>query len=129
MAAYVSGAGRHGFGGARAVFRHDLRALGDARGDHRPLALLLLFIGIGLDRGVLTIILGAHHVFNVLRLGGRVLGAAGQLSIARSGRSRAWIWGVQPVRSLPPCDTLPIIAPAVISGLAVGLHAVIWTIW
>ena len=37
------------------------------------LSLLLLFIGIGLDRGVFTIILGAHHVFNVLRLGGRVL--------------------------------------------------------
>ena len=37
------------------------------------LSLLLLFIGIGLDRGVSDNHLGAYHVFNVLRLGRRLL--------------------------------------------------------
>ena len=58
------------------------------------LSLLLLFIGIGLDRGVLTIILGPHHVFNVLRLSRR-LGAAGQFrSLVGRGRSRSGVFVV-----------------------------------
>ena len=113
MAAYVLVRGGR-FWAAHVVFRHDLCALGDARGDHWPILCLLLFIGIGLDRGVLTIILAAHHVFNVLRLG-RGLGAAGQLSIARWKRPLLDL-GCSPLRSLSACDTLPIIAPAVISG-------------
>ncbi len=76
------------------------------------LSLLLLFIGIGLDRGVLTIVL-AHTTFSMCYVS--VVVSARLVSFDRSLEEAALDLGCSPFEAFR-LVTLPIIAPAVISG-------------
>ena len=76
------------------------------------LSLLLLFIGIGLDRGVLTIVL-AHTTFS--RCYVSVVVSSRLVSFDRSLEEAALDLGCSPIEAFR-LVTLPIIAPAVISG-------------
>ena len=76
------------------------------------LSLLLLFIGIGLDRGILTIIL-AHTTFSMAFVS--VVVSSRLASFDRSLEEAALDLGASPFEAFR-LVTLPIIAPAVISG-------------
>ena len=76
------------------------------------LSLLLLFIGIGLDRGVLTIVL-AHTTFSMCYVS--VVVSSRLVSFDRSLEEAALDLGCTPAEAFR-LVTLPIIAPAVISG-------------
>ena len=76
------------------------------------LSLLLLFIGIGLDRGVFTIIL-AHTTFSMAFVS--VVVSSRLMSFDRSLEEAALDLGCTPAQAFR-LVTLPIIAPAVISG-------------
>ncbi len=76
------------------------------------LSLLLLFIGIGLDRGVLTIVL-AHTTFSMCYVS--VVVSSRLVSFDRSLEEAALDLGCSPFDAFR-LVTLPIIAPAVISG-------------
>jgi len=76
------------------------------------LSLLLLFIGIGLDRGIFTIIL-AHTTFSMCYVS--VVVSSRLMSFDRSLEEAALDLGCSPVQAFR-LVTLPIIAPAVISG-------------
>jgi putrescine transport system permease protein len=76
------------------------------------LSLLLLFIGIGLDRGVLTIVL-AHTTFSMCYVS--VVVSSRLVSFDRSLEEAALDLGASPFEAFR-LVTLPIIAPAVISG-------------
>ena len=76
------------------------------------LSLLLLFIGIGLDRGILTIIL-AHTTFSMCYVS--VVVSSRLVSFDRSLEEAALDLGCTPFEAFR-LVTLPIIAPAVISG-------------
>jgi len=76
------------------------------------LSLLLLFIAIGLDRGVLTIVL-AHTTFSMCYVS--VVVSARLVSFDRSLEEAALDLGCTPFDAFRSV-TLPIIAPAVISG-------------
>lgn len=76
------------------------------------LSLLLLFIGIGLDRGVLTIIL-AHTTFSMCYVS--VVVSARLVSFDRSLEEAALDLGCSSFEAFR-LVTLPIISPAVISG-------------
>lgn len=76
------------------------------------LSLLLLFIGIGLDRGVLTIVL-AHTTFSMCFVS--VVVSSRLLTFDRSLEEAALDLGSSPFDAFR-LVTLPIIAPAVISG-------------
>ena len=76
------------------------------------LSLLLLFIGIGLDRGILTIVL-AHTTFAMCYGAGGV--SSRLTSFDRSLEEAALDLGCSPFEAFR-LVTLPIIAPAVISG-------------
>ncbi|MCM2562860.1 ABC transporter permease subunit [Lutimaribacter sp. EGI FJ00015] len=76
------------------------------------LSLLLLFIGIGLDRGILTIIL-AHTTFSMCFVS--VVVSSRLVSFDRSLEEAALDLGCTPFHAFR-LVTLPIIAPAVISG-------------
>ena len=76
------------------------------------LSLLLLFIGIGLDRGVLTIVL-AHTTFSMCFVS--VVVSARLVSFDRSLEEAALDLGCSSFEAFR-LVTLPIIAPAVISG-------------
>ncbi|MEM7519447.1 MAG: ABC transporter permease subunit [Pseudomonadota bacterium] len=76
------------------------------------LSLLLLFIGIGLDRGVLTIVL-AHTTFSMCYVS--VVVSSRLVSFDRSLEEAALDLGATPLEAFR-LVTLPIIAPAVISG-------------
>ncbi|RBI77546.1 putrescine ABC transporter permease PotI [Roseovarius sp. TE539] len=76
------------------------------------LSLLLLFIGIGLDRGVLTIIL-AHTTFSMCYVS--VVVSSRLVSFDRSLEEAALDLGCSTVQAFR-LVTLPIISPAVISG-------------
>ncbi len=76
------------------------------------LSLLLLFIGIGLDRGIFTIIL-AHTTFSMCYVS--VVVSSRLVSFDRSLEEAALDLGCTPMESFR-LVTLPIIAPAVMSG-------------
>ena len=76
------------------------------------LSLLLLFIGIGLDRGVFTIIL-AHTTFSMCYVS--VVVSSRLASFDRAFEEAALDLGCSPLQAFR-LVTLPIIAPAVISG-------------
>lgn len=76
------------------------------------LSLLLLFIGIGLDRGVLTIVL-AHTTFSMCYVS--VVVSSRLATFDRSLEEAALDLGCSPFQAFR-LVTLPIIAPAVISG-------------
>ncbi|MEO9516830.1 MAG: ABC transporter permease subunit [Paracoccaceae bacterium] len=76
------------------------------------LSLLLLFIGIGLDRGVMTIVL-AHTTFSMCFVS--VVVSSRLVSFDRSLEEAALDLGATPFEAFR-LVTLPIIAPAVISG-------------
>ncbi|WP_415405027.1 ABC transporter permease subunit [Tateyamaria sp. SN3-11] len=76
------------------------------------LSLLLLFIGIGLDRGVLTIVL-AHTTFSMCFVS--VVVSSRLVTFDRSLEEAALDLGASPFEAFR-LITLPIIAPAVISG-------------
>ncbi|MCV6585697.1 MAG: ABC transporter permease subunit, partial [Marinibacterium sp.] len=76
------------------------------------LSLLLLFIGIGLDRGVLTIVL-AHTTFSMCFVS--VVVSSRLVTFDRSLEEAALDLGCSPGAAFR-LVTLPIIAPAVISG-------------
>ena len=76
------------------------------------LSLLLLFIGIGLDRGVLTIVL-AHTTFSMCYVS--VVVSSRLATFDRSLEEAALDLGCSPAQAFR-LVTLPIIAPAVISG-------------
>jgi putrescine transport system permease protein len=76
------------------------------------LSLLLLFIGIGLDRGVLTIVL-AHTTFSMCYVS--VVVSSRLLTFDRSLEEAALDLGCSPFDAFR-LVTLPIIAPAVIAG-------------
>lgn len=76
------------------------------------LSLLLLFIGIGLDRGVLTIVL-AHTTFAMCYVS--VVVSSRLMTFDRSLEEAALDLGATPFETFR-LVTLPIIAPAVISG-------------
>ncbi len=76
------------------------------------LSLLLLFIGIGLDRGVLTIVL-AHTTFSMAFVS--VVVSSRLVTFDRSLEEAALDLGASPWDAFR-LITLPIIAPAVISG-------------
>lgn len=76
------------------------------------LSLLLLFIGIGLDRGILTIIL-AHTTFSMCYVS--VVVSSRLVNFDRSLEEAALDLGCSPFEAFR-LVTLPIIAPAVISG-------------
>ncbi|WP_417700184.1 ABC transporter permease [Pseudophaeobacter sp.] len=76
------------------------------------LSLLLLFIGIGLDRGVLTIIL-AHTTFSMCYVS--VVVSSRLMTFDRSLEEAALDLGCSAAQAFR-LVTLPIIAPAVISG-------------
>jgi|TARA_Y100000815_G_scaffold269725_1_gene292956 putrescine transport system permease protein len=76
------------------------------------LSLLLLFIGIGLDRGVLTIVL-AHTTFAMCYVS--VVVSSRLVTFDRSLEEAALDLGCSPMQAFR-LVTLPIIAPAVISG-------------
>ena len=76
------------------------------------LSLLLLFIGIGLDRGVLTVVL-AHTTFSMCYVS--VVVSSRLVSFDRSLEEAALDLGCSQLEAFR-LVTLPIIAPAVISG-------------
>ena len=76
------------------------------------LSLLLLFIGIGLDRGVFTVVL-AHTTFSMAFVA--VVVSSRLTSFDRALEEAALDLGATPFQSFV-LVTLPIIAPAVISG-------------
>ncbi len=76
------------------------------------LSLLLLFIGIGLDRGVLTIVL-AHTTFSMCYVS--VVVSSRLVSFDKSLEEAALDLGCSPFEAFR-LVTLPIIAPAVVSG-------------
>ncbi|MDE4193256.1 MULTISPECIES: ABC transporter permease [Rhodobacterales] len=76
------------------------------------LSLLLLFIGIGLDRGILTIVL-AHTTFSMCYVS--VVVSSRLVTFDRSLEEAALDLGCSPAEAFR-LVTLPIIAPAVISG-------------
>jgi len=76
------------------------------------LSLLLLFIGIGLDRGIVTIVL-AHTTFSMCYVS--VVVSSRLVSFDRSLEEAALDLGCTPFDAFR-LVTLPIIAPAVISG-------------
>jgi putrescine transport system permease protein len=76
------------------------------------LSLLLLFIGIGLDRGVLTIVL-AHTTFSMCYVS--VVVSSRLVTFDRSLEEAALDLGCSPAQAFR-LVTLPIIAPAVLSG-------------
>lgn len=76
------------------------------------LSLLLLFIGIGLDRGVLTIVL-AHTTFSMCYVS--VVVSSRLVSFDQSLEEAALDLGCSPFQAFR-LVTLPIIAPAVFSG-------------
>ncbi|WP_306006312.1 ABC transporter permease [Aquicoccus porphyridii] len=76
------------------------------------LSLLLLFIGIGLDRGILTIVL-AHTTFSMCFVS--VVVSSRLVNFDRSLEEAALDLGCSPFEAFR-LVTLPIIAPAVISG-------------
>ena len=76
------------------------------------LSLLLLFIGIGLDRGVLTIVL-AHTTFSMCFVS--VVVSSRLVTFDQSLEEAALDLGCSPLQAFR-LVTLPIIAPAVISG-------------
>jgi len=76
------------------------------------LSLLLLFIGIGLDRGILTIVL-AHATFSMCYVS--VVVSSRLVSFDQSLEEAALDLGCSPMQAFR-LVTLPIIAPAVISG-------------
>ena len=76
------------------------------------LSLLLLFIGIGLDRGVLTIVL-AHTTFSMCFVS--VVVSSRLVTFDRSLEEAALDLGATPFEAFR-LVTLPIIAPAVVSG-------------
>jgi len=76
------------------------------------LSLLLLFIGIGLERGVLTIVL-AHTTFSMCFVS--VVVSSRLVSFDKSLEEAALDLGCSPFQAFR-LVTLPIIAPAVISG-------------
>lgn len=76
------------------------------------LSLLLLFIGLGLDRGVLTIVL-AHTTFSMCFVS--VVVSSRLVTFDRSLEEAALDLGASPFDAFR-LVTLPIIAPAVISG-------------
>ncbi|UUV05675.1 ABC transporter permease [Ruegeria sp. YS9] len=76
------------------------------------LSLLLLFIGIGLDRGILTIVL-AHTTFSMCFVS--VVVSSRLITFDRSLEEAALDLGCSPAQAFR-LVTLPIIAPAVISG-------------
>ncbi len=76
------------------------------------LSLLLLFIGIGLDRGVMTIVL-AHTTFAMCYVS--VVVSSRLMTFDRSLEEAALDLGCSPFEAFR-LVTLPIIAPAVISG-------------
>ena len=76
------------------------------------LSLLLLFIGIGLDRGVFTIVL-AHATFSMCYVS--VVVSSRLVSFDQSLEEAALDLGCTPMQAFR-LVTLPIIAPAVISG-------------
>jgi len=76
------------------------------------LSLLLLFIGIGLDRGVLTIVL-AHTTFSMCYVS--VVVSSRLVTFDKSLEEAALDLGCTPAQAFR-LVTLPIIAPAVISG-------------
>jgi putrescine transport system permease protein len=76
------------------------------------LSLLLLFIGIGLDRGIVTIVL-AHTTFAMCYVS--VVVSSRLVSFDRSLEEAALDLGASPFEAFR-LVTLPIIAPAVISG-------------
>jgi putrescine transport system permease protein len=76
------------------------------------LSLLLLFIGIGLDRGVLTIVL-AHTTFSMCYVS--VVVSSRLVTFDKSLEEAALDLGASPWEAFR-LVTLPIIAPAVISG-------------
>ena len=76
------------------------------------LSLLLLFIGIGLDRGVFTIVL-AHTTFSMCYVS--VVVSSRLVSFDQSLEEAALDLGCSPTEAFR-LVTLPIIAPAVISG-------------
>jgi putrescine transport system permease protein len=76
------------------------------------LSLLLLFIGIGLDRGVLTVVL-AHTTFSMCYVS--VVVSSRLVTFDRSLEEAALDLGCSPMDAFR-LVTLPIIAPAVISG-------------
>lgn len=76
------------------------------------LSLLLLFIGIGLDRGVLTVVL-AHTTFSMCYVS--VVVSSRLVSFDRSLEEAALDLGCSAMEAFR-LVTLPIIAPAVISG-------------
>lgn len=76
------------------------------------LSLLLLFIGIGLDRGIITIVL-AHTTFAMCYVS--VVVSARLVSFDRSLEEAALDLGATPFEAFR-LVTLPIIAPAVVAG-------------
>ena len=76
------------------------------------LSLLLLFIGIGLDRGVMTVVL-AHTTFSMCYVS--VVVSSRLVTFDRSLEEAALDLGCSPMDAFR-LVTLPIIAPAVISG-------------
>jgi putrescine transport system permease protein len=76
------------------------------------LSLLLLFIGIGLDRGIVTIVL-AHTTFSMCYVS--VVVSSRLVTFDQSLEEAALDLGCSPVEAFR-LVTLPIIAPAVISG-------------
>ena len=76
------------------------------------LSLLLLFIGIGMDRGVLTIVL-AHTTFSMCFVS--VVVSSRLATFERSLEEAALDLGASPFEAFR-LVTLPIIAPAVVSG-------------
>ena len=85
------------------------------------LSLLLLFIGIGLDRGVFTIVL-AHTTFSMCYVS--VVVSSRLVSFDQSLEEAALDLGCSPMQAFR-LVTLPIIAPSGDLGLALGFHALI----
>ena len=84
------------------------------------LSLLLLFIGIGLDRGRVHHRAGAHDLLHVLRLGRGVVAAGHLRPLARRGGARSRLLAV---RGVPAGDAADHRAGRDL-GLAAGLHPV-----
>jgi len=110
MAAYVLVRGRRFFG--RTLFSGMIYAPLVMPEVITGLSLLLLFIGIGLDRGVLTIVL-AHTTFSMCYVS--VVVSSRLATFDKSLEEAALDLGCSPAQAFR-LVTLPIIAPAVISG-------------